>query len=102
MWDIDVENAYSIEKEQDQTYSLLIMNNFFINKIFIEYLLSVWKWETGITNLRYLSSNAQNQLGNMVAQVVKKKNSPANAADMRYDWIPGLGRSPGVGNANPF
>ena len=30
------------------------------------------------------------------------KNSPANAGDIRdADSIPGLGRSPGVGNGNP-
>ena len=31
------------------------------------------------------------------------KNSPANAADIRdVGLIPGLRRSPGVGNGNPF
>ena len=28
------------------------------------------------------------------------KNPPANAGDV--GWIPGLGRSPGVGNSNPL
>ena len=31
------------------------------------------------------------------------KNMPANAGDVRYvGSIPGLGRSPGVGNSNPL
>ena len=31
------------------------------------------------------------------------KNPPANAGDARdVGWIPGLGRSPGVRNGNPF
>ena len=31
------------------------------------------------------------------------KNLPANAGDVGdTGWIPGLGRSPGLGNSNPF
>ena len=35
--------------------------------------------------------------------VLLVKNSTANAGDIRdMGWIPGLGRSPGVGNGNPL
>ena len=39
----------------------------------------------------------------LVVLVVKKKNLPANAGDVRdTGLIPGLGRSPGGGHGNPF
>ena len=42
--------------------------------------------------------------GSVVAQVaLVVKNLSANAGDIRdANWIPGLGRSPGVGNGNPL
>ena len=40
----------------------------------------------------------QTQLGFPDGAVLK--NPPANAGDL--GWIPGLGRSPGVGNGYPF
>ena len=50
------------------------------------------------TRLKRLSSSSTLRLGLPGGSVVK--NPPANAGDT--GWSPGLGRSPGIGNGNPF
>lgn len=70
--DIDVENAYSIEGQQHQIYTVLIVHSLYYS--FMKYLLSTYLLsENGkhscITNSGYLSSKAQSQLGNICSHL---------------------------------